>query len=141
MKKLISREHTCIANEGVLKEFIEEVRYKGTHLMRERTSYYVELAYHAACKSMDPTGLKDYQTIFHDKISEDSWVNGYQDITRRQLENLIVTWTEAVLDLATYLLEDEILDAADPDQILEVNVMKITDHHIDLERSIYEKVH
>ena len=134
-----SIEKCRLSNNNRFSEFDEMIRYYGTHLMRQELGYFHELAIQTAAKSFNQHFLKDHQEMFLNKLKDLRWVNGFNDVTDRDFENIHNEWHQIVLDLVDDFNADDMYDFDERTEVLEINVSKISKDFIDLERIVYKK--
>lgn len=121
------------------QELFDAVRFKGTHLMRNEMGWIIEMAVQTAAKSFKPSELRDNQENFLTKMQELRYVNGHNDVEDLAFSEIQQLWHRVLLDLVDDFNELEVFDYDEKREVLEVNICKITDRYIDLERILYKR--
>lgn len=128
-----------LTNNGRFREFDDMVKYKGTYRMREELDYFRELAIQTAAKGFNSLYLRDNQEIFLTKLADLRWINGFNDCTDEDFNAIHNEWHQVVLELVDDFNADDMYEFDEETEVLEVNVARISEEYIDLERIIYKK--
>lgn len=115
------------------------IRYKGTHIMRNEMKWVKEITIQTAAKSFNSRELKDNQENFLVKMQDMRFVNGHNDVDDLSMSEIQQEWHRTVLDLIEDFNEVEVFNFDEERYVMEINVAKITEHHIDLERLLYTR--
>lgn len=121
------------------RDLEEAIRYRGTHHMAKEMHWFKEMAIMTAAQSFNTQFLRDNQENFLTKLSELRYVNGYNDVEDLDFSEIQQLWHRLVLDLVDDFNEVEIFDYDHNVYVMEIHVVKFTDHYIDLERILHER--
>lgn len=109
------------------KTFDMLVRYKGTHLMAKEIELLHKLAFEAAAKSHTSTGLMDAQENFQNKLEDLRWVNGFNDVSDEDFNEIYTEWIHVVLELIDEWMGLDIFDYDREVETLTVDIGRVTD--------------
>ena len=126
-------------NAPDFRDLEEVIRYKGTHLMRKEMHWIKEITIQTAVKSFSSRELKDHQENFLTKMQDLRFVNGFNDVDDLSMSEIQQQWHQTVLVLIEDLNDVDVFDFEEERYVMEINVAKITEHHIDLERLLYTR--
>ena len=107
--------------------------------MRNEMQWIKEITVQTAAKSFSSRELKDNQENFLVKMQDLRFVNGFDDVDDLSMSEIQQLWHRTVLNLIEDLNELEVFDFDEERYVMEINVAKITNHHIDLERLLYTR--
>ena len=139
-KRMIGEPHLHRFEIGLMfRKFDQLIRFKGTHLMQKEIQLLHKLTFEAAAKSYTDTGLTEIQELFTNKISELRWVNGYNDVSDEDFNEIYTEWTYLVMDLVDDWLENDLYDYDRYTETMDVNIGRITDSFVNVEVIRYKK--
>ena len=126
-------------NAPEFRDLEDLIRYKGTHRMRNEMQWIKEITVQPAATSFSSRELKDNQENFLVRMQDLRFVNGFDDVDDLSMSEIQQLWHRTVLNLIEDLNELEVFDFDEERYVMEINVAKITNHHIDLERLLYTR--
>lgn len=121
------------------KELREAIRYHGTHVMMNEWSWIQEMAIVTAAKSFNSNWLRDNQENFLKKMQDMRYINGFNDVEEYDFSTITQLWHRVVLDIIDDFNDVDVFDYDEHREVMEVNIAKITEHHVDLERLLYKR--
>lgn len=133
------RRETFRVNTPRMKDLYDAVRYHGTHVMRNEFNWIREMAIQTAAKSFKTRELADNQENFLRRMQDMRYVNGFNDVEEIDFSTITQLWHDVVMQIVDDFNDVDVFDFDESREVMEINVAKITEHHIDLERLLYKR--
>lgn len=121
------------------RDLRDAIRFHGTHVMLNEWLWIRELAIQTAAKSFNSEWLRDNQENFLKKMQDMRWVNGHNDVSDYDFSTMTQLWHSVVLEIIDDFNDVDVFEFDEQRYVMEINISKITEHHIDLERLLYKR--